>query len=137
MGTDTSSVMKTINITLLCIFSLVTLNVKVSADLSITVLPEAFVLYEAGSKNGADPAAGIQLVEQWLILQEVLKISPQAAFVALNHTVYKDLKLIEAALAPVLRRVQANEAASENASGSKMVELSGIMVVLFGFGKFI
>merc|ERR1712071_481705 len=134
---DTSFIMKAINITLLCILSLVTLN-NVTADISIDILPETFVLYKAGSKDGADPAAGIQLVEQWLILQEVLKISPQAAFVALNHTVYKDLKLIEAALAPVLRRVQANEAASENASGSKMVELSGIMVVLlFGFRKFI
>jgi len=128
--------MKGINITLLCILSLVTLN-KVSADISIDILPETFVLYKAGSKDGADPAAGIQLVEQWLILQEVLKISPQAAFVALNHTVYKDLKLVEAALAPVLRRIQANEAASENASGSKMVEFSGMVLVLFGVRKFI
>ena len=115
------------------------MDTKVSGTgLSITLLPEAFVLYEYGSENGTDPGAGIQLVEQWLILQEVLKISPQAAFVAMNHLVYKDLKLAEAVLAPILRDAQANEAARvENASASGMIRFSGWMVLVLWTGKFI
>ena len=114
------------------------MDTKVSGTgLSITLLPEALVLYKYGSKNGTDPGTGIQLVEQWLILQEVLKISPQAAFVAMNHLVYKDLKLAEAVLAPILRDAQANEAARENASGSGIMRFSGLMVLVLGIGKFI
>merc|ERR1719186_2175287 len=106
--------MKSINITLLCILSLAFTCTTITAetyDPSVSVLPEAFVLYKYASNNGTDPAAGIALVEKWLVLQEIFKISPQEAFVLLNHQTLKDLKIADAIISPIYQRIQSNQIA--------------------------
>ena len=114
-------------------------------SLSVSLLPEAYVLYEFGYQNATAHGlnnqtaeiAGVELVQDWLLLQQFLNVTPQEAFLLITHPKLKNFRELEAILAPVLRKLESVHAANLNSS-SKMVNLSkfSVLPMLFLF-KFI